>query len=141
VWAGERDRGLVTIWRRGLPAAVVMLAAIAAATVPSTPAAAVPTVLDVRVAVSSDDAEESSGGSVSLTSSDLELVTDGTVVQTVGVRFKGLVIPKGATITAAWIQFETDEKKSVATSLMIRAQAVDNAATFVKTSRDVSSRP
>jgi hypothetical protein len=94
----------VRVWRRGISAAVVVLAAIAGATFPSVPATAVPTVIDVRVAASSDDAEESSGGSVSLTSSDLELVTDGTVVQTVGVRFRSLAIPKGATITAAWIQ-------------------------------------
>ena len=65
---------------RGISAAVVVLAAIAGATFPSVPATAVPTVIDVRVAASSDDAEELSGGSVSLTSSDLELVTDGTVV-------------------------------------------------------------
>src|SRR4051794_33589530 len=119
------------VWRQALSAVVVLGLAAAGAALPTVPASAVPTVVDVRVAAGSDDAEESSGGSVSLTSTDLELVTDGKVVQTVGVRFKTLAVPKGATVSAAWIQFETDEIKSVATSLVIRAQAADNAPTFV----------
>ena len=37
--------------------------------------------------VGSDDAEQNSSGGVNITSTDLELTTDGTSVQTVGVRF------------------------------------------------------
>jgi hypothetical protein len=95
--------------------------------------------LDVRVSVGSDDAEENASGSVSRTSTDLELVNDGSD-QTVGLRFAGLRIPKGATITTAHIQFTADEAQSVATSLAIRAQAADNAATFTSSSLNVSSR-
>src|SRR5215213_1017608 len=96
---------------------------------------------DVRVAASSDDAEEASGGSVTLNSSDLELVTDGSVTQTAGLRFPGLGIPTGAKITSAYIQFVADESQSEATSLTFKAQAADNAATFTTASLNVSSRP
>jgi hypothetical protein len=94
----------------------------------------------VRVAAGSDDAEEAPSGAVDLSSSDLELVTDS-VQQTVGLRFAGLAIPAGATITSASIQFVADESQSVATSLTIRAQAADTAATFTTTGFNVSSRP
>jgi hypothetical protein len=46
----------------------------AAVNITITPAG--PTVLEVRVAASSDDAEERASGRVSLTSSDLELIFD-----------------------------------------------------------------
>ncbi len=100
-----------------------------------------PATLDRAVAASSDDAEESSvNNSVDLTSSDLELVTDGTVVQTVGLRFGAISIPRGATITNAYVQFETDETASAAASLVIRGQAADNATTFTNALANVSSR-
>ena len=82
-----------------------------------------------RVAASSDDAEESATGSLSLTSTDLELVYDKSL-QKVGLRFRDLAIPSGATITSAWVQFGTDEKQSEATALTIKGQAADNAPTF-----------
>lgn len=97
--------------------------------------------LDVRVAAGSDDAEEASSGSMSLTSSDLELVTDGSVQQTVGIRFAGVAVPPGATITDAWIQFTADEAQSEATTVSIAAQAADSATTFTTASRNVSARP
>jgi uncharacterized protein YjiK len=98
------------------------------------------TTIEVRVAASSDDAEESATGSVSLTSSDLELVFDGSN-QTVGMRFNGVAIPRGAPILNAYVQFKADEVQSEATSLTIQGQAVDNAPTFVASSQNVSSRP
>ena len=101
----------------------------------------VPQILDVRVSASSDDAEERSSGSVSLNSTDLELVEDGTRLQTVGTRFLGVDVPQGAQITSAWIQFQADEVDSVATNLIIRGQDADNAPTFVSTSGSISSRP
>jgi hypothetical protein len=94
----------------------------------------------VRVASSSDDAEEKPTGSVSLSSSDLELVYDG-AVQTIGIRFTGIDVPQGASISAAWIQFEADEAQSEVTSLTIQGQAADNAPTFTTASFNVSSRP
>ncbi|HSF14766.1 MAG TPA: Ig-like domain-containing protein, partial [Vicinamibacteria bacterium] len=97
-------------------------------------------VLDIRVSVSSDDGEEQAGGSVNLTSSDLELTFDKSD-QTVGMRFNGVSIPKSAVITSAFVQFQVDQATSEVTSLTIRGQAADNAATFSSTSGNISSRP
>lgn len=96
--------------------------------------------LDVRVAASADDAEESATGTVGLRSTDLELVQD-TSRQTVGIRFRGVAIPAGAHVVSAYIQFSTDEIGSAATTVEIRAQAVANAPVFAATVRNISVRP
>lgn len=96
--------------------------------------------VDVRVAGSSNDAEEDASGSVRLDSTDLELTDDGGV-QTVGMRFGGVAIPRGARIARAWVQFHVDEATSTATSLQIAGQASDDAGTFTSASHDLSSRP
>ncbi|MEI2302410.1 hypothetical protein MKZ91_30660, partial [Ensifer sp. MJa1] len=70
---------------------------------------AAPSIFETRVAASADDAEERSTGSMSLSSSDLELTVDDGVGQAVGIRFIGVDIPKGAIITNAYIQFTVDE--------------------------------
>jgi hypothetical protein len=106
----------------------------------SGPARAV-TVLETRIAVGSDDAEENlATGAVALTSSDLELIRDGGD-QAVGLRFPGQAIPADATITAAWIQFEADELDSGATSLVFRADRTQASPTFTVTAGNVSLRP
>ena len=97
------------------------------------------TTVEVRVAANADDAEEQAAGSVSLTSSDLELVEDGSN-QTVGMRFLGLTIPPGATIKAAYLQFKVDETTSVTTSLAIQGQATDTAPTFTTAAHNISLR-
>ncbi len=96
---------------------------------------------EVRVTLGTDDAEENAAGSVTRTSADLDLVTDGTSVQTVGMRFNTVTIPKGATIDRAYVQFKVDETSSGGTSLTIQGQASDNAETFAKTTKGISSRP
>jgi hypothetical protein len=53
-----------------------------------------PQMQEIRVSTGSDDAEERSSGSTSLTSSDLELVLDGSNNQKVGMRFNGVVNSK-----------------------------------------------
>lgn len=97
--------------------------------------------VEVSVAVGSDDAEERAGGSLSLTSSDLELVVDSDV-QVVGVRFVNTGIPAGASIASAYIQFEVDETKNTDPSVMIiTGQDSNNAPTFAKTTNNISNRP
>ena len=65
--------------------------------------------LEVPVALSSDDAEERETGSMSLTSSDLEVGFD-VDDHTMGMRFNAVTIPQGATIVnASYIQFVVDE--------------------------------
>ncbi len=99
-------------------------------------------VIDVSVAASTDDSEESDSGSMYSTSSDLELVEDGLRgAQNVGMRFVGVDIPIGSTISAAWLQFEVDEVGSSATSLLIEGQAADDPPTFGSQSGNISARP
>jgi len=97
--------------------------------------------LEKRIAASSDDAEEEDTGShdVFRGSSDLELIEDANE-QLVGLRFTGVSIPRGARILAAWLQFQADGSTSTATSLVIQAQAADDAPTFSATRRDISNR-
>ncbi|MFL5969336.1 MAG: fibronectin type III domain-containing protein, partial [Gaiellaceae bacterium] len=93
-----------------------------------------------RVLASADDAEEAAAGGMYLNSSDLELVFDGSN-QKVGMRFTNVTVPKGATVTRAYLQLEAKETQSEATSLLVQGQAADNAATFTSASGNVSTRP
>jgi hypothetical protein len=87
-----------------------------------------------------DDVEESSTGIMYLDSTDLELINAGNN-QVVGIRFEGINIPKGATITNAYLQFKVDETSSTTTKLSIQGEASSNAPTFTKTAHNISSRP
>ena len=99
------------------------------------------TVLEVPVRTSADDAEErTSTGAVSLASGDLNLGLDGTAAQTVAMRFTSVTLPPGATITAAWVQFQVDEASTAAASLTVAGEAADNAAAFTTTIRSISTR-
>ncbi len=101
----------------------------------------VPTIFEVRVATGNDDAEQRvSSGSVNLSSSDLELIADGSNDQLVGMRFTNVTVPNGATISSAYTQFQVDETNSGATSVNIQAQDIDDAPTFSTSSNNISSR-
>ena len=92
--------------------------------------------VEIRVTASSDDAEETdSTGSMNLTSRDLDLGR-----KMIGIAFNGVNIPQGATINNAYIQFKADEISSVATTLTIGGEDIDNALTFTSTSGNISSR-
>lgn len=95
-----------------------------------------------RVATGNDDVEESQTGTMYMNSSDLELVNDGTTYgnQKVGMRFTGITVPQGATITNAYIQFTCDETGTTATSLTIKGEDANNSAAFASTANNVSSR-
>lgn len=97
--------------------------------------------IERRIGAGSDDAEETNGGShdVFLSSPDLELIEDADD-QLVGLRFPALDIPQGARLLDAWLQFQADGSTSGAASLVIRAQASDDAATFSRTRSDLSDR-
>jgi VCBS repeat-containing protein len=99
------------------------------------------TVVEIRVAASSDDAEEDTvDGSVSMTSSDLEMIQESNE-QVVGIRFVGVDVPQGATIIDAWVQFQVDETTSITTTLTLQGEAADNGVTFSSSALDISSRP
>lgn len=95
---------------------------------------------DTRIAAGVDDAEERADTSMYLDSTDLELVTESSV-QTIGMRFDDIGVPSGANINAVSIDFTVDEVDSTATSLTLRAEAVDDAAAFGAGPSDISSRP
>lgn len=98
-------------------------------------------IVEVRVAQSSDDAEErvSDGSMESLSSSDLELIRESSN-QEVGMRFRSLSIAQGTTITNAYVQFTVDETDSEVTNLTINGQAIDDAPTFTSADSNISSR-
>lgn len=99
-------------------------------------------VIDRAIGTGSDDAEQRvNRGTVALSSSDLELSTDDSRVQTIGLRFRNITVPRAAAVTAAWVQFRVDEVSTGATSLTIAGQAADNPPTFTGVNADVSSRP
>ena len=110
----------------------------------TTPAAPTTGTLERSVVAGSDDAEETSAGAVSLTSSDLELVFDGSSTgnQKIGMRFTNVTLPPGATITDAYVQFEVDEVSTgTPVSLVVQGETSLNPPTFTTATRNVSSRP
>ncbi len=60
--------------------------------------------------------------------------------QKVALRFDEVYVPQGATITAAFIEFET-EASTAATSVDIQAEKVINSAPLVEASFNIGSRP
>lgn len=105
-------------------------------------AAPVSLVFTSRISLGSDDAEESAKGSVVLNGDDIELVYDtkSTGSQVVGLRFNGISIPNGATITKAYIQFTVDEKTNAGCTLAIKGENIDHAPTFSTANNNVSGR-
>ena len=100
------------------------------------------TIVERRVAAGADDAEQGPTGKVAVTSSDLDIVTDGSSVQTpVAVRFTNLPIPRGAPILSAWIQFQTDEVSTAPAALTIHGEASDAAAPFTTARSSLGARP
>ncbi|CAN7330447.1 RTX toxin [Mesorhizobium amorphae] len=103
-------------------------------------ASAIDPIFETRVASAGDDVEQKASGTISNNVNDLELVYDGTTGQTVGLRFTGIDIPQGAIITSAYIQFQANEAKTGATSLLIKGEDVDDASAFTSVKFNVSSR-
>ena len=103
-------------------------------------ASAQTTTFEARVIASLDDVEQFADSSMYVNSSDLELIHD-TSDQTVGIRWTGLTIPPGATITTAWIQFAAKETWPDVTSLNFYGQAADAAPQFTTARYNVGSRP
>jgi hypothetical protein len=95
--------------------------------------------IDVRVNAGSDDAEEKPDGTMSVGSSDLEIVYNNGN-QIIGMRFNNVNIPQGASIQNASIQFKVDEVSSGAILLSIQGQLIDDAATFTYDTFSISSR-
>ncbi len=99
---------------------------------------------EVRIAFSSDDAEEASTGYTNLTRSGLHFMLDNannTVPRAIGMRWTNVQIPPGATITAAYIRFTVATTGSNPLDVRFYGQAADNAPTFTATNYNITSRP
>ncbi len=102
---------------------------------------AVLTTVVSQVGSSAGDAEENlNSGNVSVTSPDLQLVSDNNIVQLVGMRFTGITIPRNAQVVTAYVEFEAAATDTGATSLTIRGQASENAPAFTTTKNNISAR-
>ena len=89
-----------------------------------------------------DDAEQDAqSGAMDLSSSDLELTTDGSSLQIIGMRFQNVNIPNGSVITDAHIQFQVDETNSTDTvNVAWAAEDTDNAIQYAATTNNLSGR-
>ncbi len=105
--------------------------------------------VEVRVAATNDDAEETVvGGGMSRGSSDLELGYEGAFdpgnLQIIGVRFTGVGIPKGVAIKKAWVQFAADDINNdyhiPPVSLIIEGELGPDPVDFSSGNPNLSSR-
>lgn len=98
--------------------------------------------LSIPITSGTNDADETQDGTVRRTTGDIELGSESAgVLTTAGLRFTGVAIPQGATITSAHLQFQTDEKNGNPANITFRAQQSDNAPALATTAFDISSRP
>ena len=101
-----------------------------------------------RIASANDDAEEAvSTGEMDRSSGDLEISLDASNgnfdPELVGMRFRDIDIPQGATIDSAKIQFRVDDTNGANTSpITIRFYGEDtnDASSFSSSSDDISDR-
>ncbi len=102
-----------------------------------------PGILDVWVESSFDDVEQSlTDGTMYINSTDIELGNDpGTLGdQAEGLRFQNVLVPQGARITQAYMEFVVDEISSGPAKVEIRAQDINDAPAFSTEIFDVTDR-
>lgn len=94
------------------------------------------------VAASNDDAEEDKKGAMNLTDATLEIVkkSNQTGNQRVGLRFTGMNIPAGATITNAYIEFTSDVPNNASGSKTINGEANTSPGSFTSTKNNIRNR-
>lgn len=95
--------------------------------------------LKATVRSTSDDAEEFPSG-VMVTGSGANNLDFSDAGKKVGLRFTGLDIPKGATVTKAYLSFKVASSSSGYTKLTVRAEDSDMARSFSSSKRNISSR-
>ena len=93
----------------------------------------------VAVRATSDDAEELRSGTIVVGkgANDLDFSEAG---KKIGLRFTDLDIPKGATITKAYLGFKVASSGSGNTVLTVRGEDSDTPRPFTRSERDISSR-
>ena len=93
-----------------------------------------------RIETGADDAEERADGEMKPVSSGLELGFGGKN-QRVGLRFAEVYVPRGATITHAYIQFQAREADSDPASFTIEGHDVGDSGAFTNQFRNLTFRP
>ncbi len=94
-----------------------------------------------QTSIGTDDAEQF-GSSVDTIDTDLDLGFDSETSsnQTVAVRFQGVDVPQGATITSATLDFFAQGTSTGTASFTIKGIDEDDVATFAASTDDISSR-
>jgi len=94
--------------------------------------------INIRIDSRSDDAEQKNKR-VKTTSKDLDLNEEDLV----GLRFNDVDIPKGSTITSAFVVFTVEDKKGDSRKSVVKIYAQDSndAPTFSKSNNNISDRP
>ena len=94
--------------------------------------------INIRIDSRSDDAEQKNKR-VKTTSKDLDLNEEDLV----GLRFNDVDIPKGSTITSAFVVFTVEDKKGDSGKSVVKifAQDSNDAPTFTKSDNNISNRP
>jgi len=94
----------------------------------------------IAVSASRDDAEEGvTSSTMNLTDADLNVTGNGT--EFVGMRFRNVMVPPGATLLSAFVQFTSAENDPAGGILEFIAENDDNAAGFNNTDGNLSTRP
>lgn len=84
----------------------------------------------------SDDAQETSG-TMSLTATSLNA---NATTQISGMRFSGVDVPRGSTVTAASLELYLISSSYDDPDVVIRGQAADDAPAFATTAGDITNR-
>lgn len=93
-----------------------------------------------ELSVTSTSHAEQKGSSVDISSSDLELTRESSE-QIVGLYWSKISVGPGASVSNAYIQFETDESGYTGdVNLRLRAELSTNASTFTTSSNNVTNR-
>lgn len=89
----------------------------------------------VSIKSSADDVNEA-GGAFDATTSAIWIGNGGTTTTSyTGLRFTGVAIPRGATITSAQLQFYSVQKTWITINLQVAGEAIGNSAVFSSGSR------
>lgn len=101
-----------------------------------------PTAQCISIGQGADDAEEWPTGNVKRGQNTIELINEANNGdQLVGLRFDSLMVPPGATVTSAYLQFTAAATNNLdPANLTIQGQASDDPGKFLNVTNDVSSR-
>jgi type IV pilus assembly protein PilY1 len=94
--------------------------------------------LIIPIVSGSDDAFEINED-VTISSNSLEL-TRGTEVVLTGLRYQELRIPRGATITSAYLRFTSDALNTSDATLKFKAESIGDSTTFQNVNTNISAR-